>query len=879
MIADTIGLVDGFIGTDRRQFIIPIYQRRYKWTNEQCSRLIDDMLKSAEKQVKHFTGAVVYKNMPSGSFQRAFLVDGQQRLTTILLILKALSIICKPHLNDDRDYAYVYENADEFLYADKKDHSKGFKIIPSKNDSEIFNLIMSSESIETLSNDPIILQNKNNLLFNNYRDIYKRLENEIALSKNIRDDIFEGLLALTVVEMSLEQNDDPQEIFESINSLGVKLNNSDLIRNYLLMTNDDQKQLFEQYWEPIQDIYIGENHMDDFVSDYLLLKKKYAINYADIYKEYVSFAREKNGTSQQGKEELLKDLLKVAKIYQPFIKECSHYSSVTNMLMQELRDMGQTTAYPFLMKVFLDYSEKKISENTLNQVINLVIVYLVRRTICGIPTHSLRGFMLNLYSRIFKIQDNYKRYYESVYAFLTTLQSNDAMPSIESLRTKLKEAQLYNNVKFCTYLLYKIENGRYPNPYSEFTLANSASVEHIMPQTLTDEWGEMLGVNSEYIHSTYLNTLGNLSLSSRPKNSMMSNESFVIKKEILTKDGSKFNVLNKDVVNYNCFTEKQINEREERLSEIIISKYDLGNVNTKGIRFEETTEVICADEVNNIFNGAQPISFELFGEEHPVSSFAGILVSLTKLLLEKYPERIRDLAANKYYPWDSPDSYALYYAPKANDRDAIIEENICLHTNFNAAYIIQFCARLLQECGLSADIMTINLKKDSIKKENAFDKNSRLSIIRETLTRLSNEGIIIYSPETMPKSSGWIKFQTNTLNQVFDYDGKPTSWDREKFQCIAYYEYHLATHTLLITAKTIKDSQKWIDRVYNLKEKFNLEEKEETTTYWHIKQYQFDFPKIVNSDDRETEFYNQIVFNLNEAESLLKSILEEINSI
>lgn len=142
-------------------------------------------------------------------------------------------------------------------------------MIPSKNDAKVFNLILSAKTLEELNKNPVILNEKNDLLFNNFKFIYNRFLSEISNGKSVRYDILEGLLALTVVEMSLEPNDDPQEIFESINSLGIKLSNADLIRNYLLMTNDNQKSLFESYWEPIQDDFIGENNMEDFVINYL----------------------------------------------------------------------------------------------------------------------------------------------------------------------------------------------------------------------------------------------------------------------------------------------------------------------------------------------------------------------------------------------------------------------------------------------------------------------------------------------------------------------------------------------------------------------------------------------------------------------------------
>lgn len=166
MIAATIKFVDGFIGTDRRQFIIPIYQRRYKWTNEQCARLIDDMLKSAYEHVDHFTGAVVYKEKPSGSFKSAFLVDGQQRMTTVILMLKALSMISFEKKDEDKDYMYVFKSSSELLQADKNDEDKGFKLIPSKNDERIFKSILSAKTMNDLDNKPAIINEKNDLLFN-----------------------------------------------------------------------------------------------------------------------------------------------------------------------------------------------------------------------------------------------------------------------------------------------------------------------------------------------------------------------------------------------------------------------------------------------------------------------------------------------------------------------------------------------------------------------------------------------------------------------------------------------------------------------------------------------------------------------------------------
>ena len=226
MIAEKEYLIR-FIETDRRQFIIPIYQRKYKWTTEQCNRLIDDIIKSGEKDAEHFTGTVVTKQEGT-SFRKAYLVDGQQRITTTMLMIKALYLIAKDK-QDDPDFNYVYKNAIKCLYADQNDPSRGLKIEPSKNDKIIYDLIMGCESLKTLEDNPAISKDKEDLLFNNFKTIYYRFLDEINNGVNIKTVIHQGMLNLTIIDMSLEYGDDPQEIFESINSLGIRLSNADLL--------------------------------------------------------------------------------------------------------------------------------------------------------------------------------------------------------------------------------------------------------------------------------------------------------------------------------------------------------------------------------------------------------------------------------------------------------------------------------------------------------------------------------------------------------------------------------------------------------------------------------------------------------------------------
>ena len=874
MIANKITFLTELLGFDRRQFIIPIYQRKYKWTSEQCNRLIDDMVRAGETQKEHFTGTVVYQEPAAGSFKKAYLVDGQQRVTTILLMVKALNIISSFKKDLDNDYYYVYASTLGILFADKNDSRKGMKLVPSKNDEKTFNSIMSANSFEDVQNNDLIGKGEEDYLFNNFKTIYNRFSALDTSGQVLRDVVFEGMLLLTIVEMSLGVDDDPQAIFESINSLGLKLSNADLIRNYLLMSNQRQKELYEEYWEVIQDSFIKENNMEFFVFNYLMMKKSYAINNDDIYKEYVSYANDEFKGVEIDKEKLLIDLFNVAKVYQPFIRNNNGYSAETNMLMQELRDMGQTTAYPFLMKVFLDKENGIITEEVLDKVINLIIVYLVRRTICGVPTHSLRGFMLNLYNRVFKIESNKARYFESIYAFLSQLESNDRLRRIDEVAKELQTAEIYKNVKFATYLLYKIENGRYPKVYSEFTLANSVSVEHIMPQTLTDEWISMLGDNAEDIHRTYLNTLGNLSLSSRSKNSIMSNESFITKRDVLMTAGSKFIELNKDIkADQTQFGMNEIVSREKRLSEIVCSKYDLGKVDVAGIKFEDSIEVVCSTDYEEVFNNATPIAYKLFGVEYPTDTFSKIIVGVAKVLLGKYPEKMRDLAINQYNPWNGGERDCIHYTIDENDKDQLIGEDIRVHTGYNSGYCIQFATLLMEEFEVDASQLTVYLKKDSVKVEKVLPKKKRVEIIRQALHDLALEGKVVYDPANMPTSDDWIKFQTKELNDLFPFSDL-TAWDTGKYPSISYFEYHLSSNKIFLTFKSISKTATTVEILKNNAEIAGLIGAV-IGNYWRMKEYVIDSKKVYESQNKVEAMKNE----LEAALVVIKEDLERIASV
>lgn len=867
-------IISDILSKDNQQFVVPIYQREYKWTPAECIRIVKDILNCGNSGKEHFIGSIVYQytkfNMAD---MKLYLVDGQQRLTTIMLITKALNLIAAELKEDDDNADYVFSKTKRILYIDADDKSRGFTLYPSENDRDVFNYIISSKKYDDVVNNTMIP--KENYMLNNFTEAYSMLKKAIENGSDIKTSIYAGFLNLSVVEIIVDKDENAQVIFESINSLGVKLNNSELIQNYLLMSNENQEQLYIKYWKPMKNNLIGEKNMDIFVKHYLHMKLEYQINDDDIYKEYLKFAENYEIDGEIDREQLIEDLYKVAEIYEPFIKETPHYSDTTNKLMKEIRDMDQSTTYPFLMRVFLDYKAGVIDEKVLNKSINLIIVYVVRRLVCGVASGSMRSLMLNLYKRIFKVKENYNRYYESIYAFLNGLRTNDYLRTETETLEALVTFPLYRNNKLAAYLLNRIENGRYPNPYTEFVLSDKLSIEHIMPQTLTDDWIAMLGTEvADDVHRKYLNTLGNLSLSSRSKNSSMSNESFETKKEILIKENSKYVELNKGLEDIEVFNEDEILKREKRLAIIFSDKYSLPKVDIEGIKFDDTIEIICDGEVNPIYQGSEIISYKLLGKETPVTGFSQLIVSVAKQLYSNYPEVIRDLAAKHFNPWNSDSYDCIHYCYGENDKDSVVVEDIRVHLGYNARYCVQFCEAMMAECGLECDQLSVFLKKDSIKGTSGVAKSLRENIVRQAYEELASEGILAYSYENMPKSHTNIKCQVDELTNAINYTGANCGWDYDYFPYCCYLEYSLNSHELWISIRYVHDNNKFCQFLYDNQEMLGIKVDNFNAIYWHIKKYPLDYKRILDSEKPVEEMKSQLIPCVEDIKVLASKIAE-----
>ncbi len=497
-----------FLG-QKQQFVIPIYQRTYSWTSIQCNQLWDDIIRiSINDDVNaHFIGSIVY--VREGLYNitdvpKSLVIDGQQRLTTLSLLLIALARVTK--INDQNEEEIV----NSFLinqYA-KNDVDK-VKLKLTKYDKEVYEKILFNR--ELLDNERI------SRMYQNYLFFYERIEKR----KDDLDRIMVGIKKLIVVDIILDRkNDNPQLIFESLNSTGLDLSQSDLIRNFILMGLEDeqQRELYEKVWLPMERLFVdnkAESKFDYFVRAYLTLKLNAIPNISNVYEAFKRYMID----SGQEINSITEDLHTYAKYY-----ACLDFGSEQDFEIHEvinnIKTLRVETAYPFLMQVYNDFKQNVLTKVEFIELLKLIEGYVFRRVICGIPTNSLNKTFASLYSEI----DN-KSYLESFKAVLLLKDGYRRFPKDGEFFDELQNKEVYS-LRNCQYLLEKIEH--FGN--KERVEMQNLSIEHIMPQTLTSEWKSMLGSDFKDVQEKYLHTIGNLTFTGY--NSDMSNKSFQEKKQI-----------------------------------------------------------------------------------------------------------------------------------------------------------------------------------------------------------------------------------------------------------------------------------------------------------------------------------------------------------
>ena len=508
------------------QFVIPIYQRNYSWTEAQCRQLWADLMRAGrdDKVKAHFIGSIVYveRGLSTVTTEEALLViDGQQRLTTSTLLIAALAEHFKTHNVAELLDAFSFKKLrNYYLLNPDEDGDRHYKLILSETDKDTL--------LALLQDTPMPAQSSTRITEN-----YALFQSLIEEHQQELEAICQGLAKLVIVDVALDRSqDNPQLIFESMNSTGLELSQADLIRNYILMGLEPklQTELYNTYWRPMEKAF-GQAayvvHFDAFMRHYLTTKTGEIPNVREVYLAFKAFAQKQPDTHTRTRD-LVADIHAYA-LYYCAMALGTETDAGLKQAFHDLRELKVDVAYPFLLDVYHDYKQGRLNNDEALQIVRLVESYVFRRAICAIPTNSLNKTFAGL-SRTLKKD----RYLESVQAALLLLPSYRRFPKDEEFQREIKLRDLYN-FRSRSYWLRRLENhGR-----KERVVVEDYTIEHILPQNedLSPEWQQELGPDWQRIQEEWLHTLGNLTLTGY--NSEYSDRPFAYKRDQVTdKDGN-----------------------------------------------------------------------------------------------------------------------------------------------------------------------------------------------------------------------------------------------------------------------------------------------------------------------------------------------------
>lgn len=503
------------------QFVIPIYQRNYSWTEAQCRQLWADLMRAGrdDKVKAHFIGSIVYveRGLSTVTTEEALLViDGQQRLTTSTLLIAALAEHFKTHNVAELLDAFSFKKLrNYYLLNPDEDGDRHYKLILSETDKDTL--------LALLQDTPMPAQSSTRITEN-----YALFQSLIEEHQQELESICQGLAKLVIVDVALDRSqDNPQLIFESMNSTGLELSQADLIRNYILMGLEPklQTELYNTYWRPMEKAF-GQAayvvHFDAFMRHYLTTKTGEIPNVREVYLAFKAFAQKQPDTHTRTRD-LVADIHAYA-LYYCAMALGTETDAGLKQAFHDLRELKVDVAYPFLLDVYHDYQQGRLGSDEALQIVRLVESYVFRRAICAIPTNSLNKTFAGL-SRTLKKD----RYLESVQAALLLLPSYRRFPKDEEFQREIKLRDLYN-FRSRSYWLRRLENhGR-----KERVVVEDYTIEHILPQNedLSPEWQQELGPDWQRIQEEWLHTLGNLTLTGY--NSEYSDRPFAYKRDQVT---------------------------------------------------------------------------------------------------------------------------------------------------------------------------------------------------------------------------------------------------------------------------------------------------------------------------------------------------------
>ncbi|MCY3859013.1 MAG: DUF262 domain-containing protein [Gammaproteobacteria bacterium] len=571
------------------QFLIPVFQRNFSWTVEQCAQLWRDLKRTSSEteDTSHFLGPIVYIEADvRGPFQRWMLIDGQQRLTTLTVVLIALrDYIQAVNWVGSTDGPTIEKIDAYYLKNVLESGQRQYKLLLRRNDNATLQALIDQS-------DPADLPDGYSELL---LDAYEFFLTELQNPNCDPEAVYRGICRLSVVDVTLERGvDNPQLVFESMNSTGVDLRQSDLVRNYLLMDIDETEQslLYDKYWREIETLFqTSGNAFDNFLRDYMALKQSRVqqIRLDRVYDDFKLFYK---SDGNNGLQDLLIDMTNSARSYASFLGIVRSGFPWLAESMTYMRSLN-TTQSLLVMRLFEFHEQGKLTQSEFIRSVELTESYLLRRAVVGLQT---RGYWA-LFARI-ALNLNPDSVFDSLQVAFTRLEGNNRFPGDDEFSRAMVEHDLYG-LRVCKHILDRLENaGQHePSPVQNY------SIEHVMPQKVTDvpEWQEMLGVGWESIHETWLHRLGNLTLTAY--NSTYSNRPFHEKVALPGGFSQSAVRLNEDIRSKSQWTREEMQCRGNKLAQRALSIWprpvaDIATIQAADIR--DLTERAAENDPNEL---------------------------------------------------------------------------------------------------------------------------------------------------------------------------------------------------------------------------------------------------------------------------------------
>ncbi|WP_300366497.1 DUF262 domain-containing protein [Brachyspira sp.] len=657
----------------RKTFFIPVYQRNYDWKKEQCNKLIHDIEKAVDRDAReYFIGSfvLVRKEDDKKSF---YIIDGQQRITTIVLLLLAILDYAK----DNNDT--LKTSIEKLIFSDVKEHSGRLFLKQIQKDDEYLNKIL---------NDDEIKEGTSNII-NNYLFFKEKLNND---EKYIAK-LWKGLDLLKGIRITLEQEDEPQIIFETLNATGLSLKEGDKIRNYILMYKN-QDRLYNEYWIKIEENCmqnLDDESVSTFIRFFLAIENKEFSKEAEVYNDFKKYLENKDN------EEILKKLLEYSKLYNIILDTSKEKNKNIKIKLDNIKELKANVLNPLIMLLLKYRNKQLITEGILFDSLHLLENYILRRLICSRKSNDLNKICISIIKKLyifFESKKDMNNIIDYISNILIDLKGNGEFPDDMNVENFIIDKDVYKNI-LAKFILTKLE---FLDSKEKINIDN-ITIEHIMPRTLTDDWKNLIGNNYKEIHSKYVNTIGNLTLTGY--NSELSNKTLEEKQEMY-KD-SKFLFLNKDILDLKIWNEDIIIERSKRLIKKLLEYYKYPDIIIN--QNNEILEYSLDDSID--FSGMNIYSFEYKNNKYEVSKWSVFLIKILNLIYDEDSVNFNQfIFKDEIFRNKISDEEFFYNYGKVTKT----EGNFFVNTDTDTNTKIKLLINVLDKLNISTDEITLYIK-------------------------------------------------------------------------------------------------------------------------------------------------------------------------